>query len=124
MKHLSKEVSFPLAKLLKEKGFDKETNDYFLEDGIEYSYPKKENWNLKTDTISQPTIAEVIDWLYKKHKIWISCPFDDGTLRFYYVINTSTVRIYANRINSLPVKFNSPEEACEAAIEHTLKELI
>lgn len=115
-------VKFPIAKLLKEKGFDKETNDYFLEDGIEYSYPKKENWNLKTDTISQPTISEVVMWLYEKHGIWIiadpSMSFSSWTPRVFTKHNT-----VVGKYNGI-MEFNSPTEAYEAAIEHCLTKLI
>ena len=70
------------------------------------------------------TITDVVMWLYEKHEIWIDSSFDGGALCFYYVINTSTNKEHANRINSLPIRFNSPTEAYEAAIIYTLKNLI
>ena len=92
-------VSFPIAKLLKEKGFDLPAQKYYehalksvknREDG--YSGPfgwKKGELNLQTgyfvnnsktaDVTSEmwymcsaPTIADVVMWFYEKHKIWIN----------------------------------------------------
>ena len=91
-------VSYAIAKLLKEKGFDLPAQKYYehalksvknKEDG--YSGPfgwKKGELNLQTDYFvnnsktadltsemwymcSAPTIADVVMWLLMKHKIWI-----------------------------------------------------
>ncbi len=92
---MNKEVSFPIAKLLKEKGFDMPCNDYYTSRGLlnsdgwgdiiyedggfssgepermikfdysDFSKRQKEEYYLC------PTIAEVVMWLYEKHGIWI-----------------------------------------------------
>ena len=115
MKHLSKEVSFPLAKLLKEKGQN------IISSKLMYA----SNGEL-TDAIYDfddwcfaPTIAEVIDWLFEKHGIWINVTISQEDGWEYIIGNTIT-------FDGLGYKslFNSPKEAYEAAIEHTLNELI
>ena len=76
-------VNFNTAKLLKEKGFDGECTEYYLKDGIDYSYPKPENWNLKSDTISRPEQWQVVEWLRLNHGIHlgVSC---DAYGKFWY----------------------------------------
>jgi len=91
-------VSFPIAKLLEEKGFDKSTeaNWWILAKDHSENYNKKlpvdeskiffaENsyeLELKTQideetehnvyhVLGAPTIAEVVMWLYEKHGVWI-----------------------------------------------------
>ena len=142
---MNKEVSFPIAKLLKEKGFDLPTQKYYehalksvknREDG--YSGPfgwKKGELNLQTGYFvnssktadltsemwymcSAPTIADVVMWLYEKHGIWISVNATEDLKSFWYEIR-GVGRIWFTGKNC-----NSPTEAYEAAIEYTLNNLI
>ena len=141
-------VNFETAKLLKEKGFDVECTHHYeyaltsrkdVEQGHTGAFGwKKGECNLQSGFFinnypgidlsnkswylcSAPTIAEVVMWLYEKHKIWIEVRKHtrDMLLCFSpYIDNTP--------INS-DVFFNdydSPTEAYEAGIEHTLKHLI
>lgn len=145
-------VSFELAKLLKEKGFDKECWNYYtlahgkkpyITQGIEYQSDAKIkfDWNCNnkdskriqapypnTYHISQcsaPTIAEVVMWLYEKHGIWISVvPYDDEEL---------SQTLWENKIIDIADDYNdysdytfyhSPTEAYEAVILYTLNNLI
>lgn len=71
-------------------------------------------------TLDYPTIAEVIDWLYEKHSIWISVsnvPFENH-FTFEYSINTIKECKYQYGT------FLSPTEAYESAIEYCLNNLI
>lgn len=113
-------VSFELAKLLKEKGFDEEIDTIYdsigMTDDNYYLTPNSE----LVEGISAPTIAEVVMWLYEKHGVWISVqPISMHKWKFY---------LYTNSITSVQnislVEANSPTEAYEAAIEYTLKNLI
>lgn len=67
---------------------------------------------------SAPTIADVVMWLYEKHKIWISVSDAGGfgyMVQFMKTDGDSTIDgLY---------EFNSPTEAYEAAIFYTLKKL-
>ena len=111
-------VSFKLAKLLKEKGFDEVTGKYWAkinQSDLEVVLNKDwmiHKWNSLNKPIwSAPTIAEVVMWLYEKHDIWI------------WVERCSTqFRPYAEEIGDERFgkweghKYNSPTEAYEAAI--------
>ena len=120
-------VSFPLAKLVKEKGFDIPCTEgwinYLTSFTGETGMPDDES-NLVLDRlgnphlIERPTIADVVMWLYEKHGIWISCePYDVG--RFKYII-INGLNLSGKEITG----FNSPTEAYEAAILYTLNNLI
>ena len=138
-------VSFELAKLLKEKGFDiptqryyehaltskkdSETNDYTGsfgwkkgETNLSSGYFKNnygmadlsdKNWYM----CSAPTIAEVVMWLYEKHGIWIFVFRYSKEWQWKVDDENSTLEFSRKG-------FNSPTEAYEAAINHTLNNLI
>lgn len=62
-------VSFKLAKLLKEKEYNKLCNKLWHFNGSDcIVMPNKNSENFG---FSAPTIAEVVMWLYEKHGIWI-----------------------------------------------------
>ena len=93
-------VNFKLAKLLKEKGFDKPTPTYYEhaltsqidsetndhtgtfgwkkgETNLQYGFFRNNGGmadltNENGYMCSAPTIADVIMWLYNRHQIWIS----------------------------------------------------
>jgi hypothetical protein len=113
-------VTFEQAKLLKEKEFDVECIEYYLEDGIDYSYSKPENWNLKSDTISRPEQWQVVEWLRINHGIWIySLPY--STLFRPYaeeLINKDRFGKWEGH------KYSSPQEAYSAAFDYVLNKLI
>lgn len=80
-------VTFPIAKLLKEKGFDKECHSYYVPEihqricYQEYGGEKFDMNKIHTaygkECFSAPTIAETCIWLYEKHGIWIQIkPFE------------------------------------------------
>ena len=57
-------VSFEIAKLLKEKGFDEQLNYYYDSFGDIGSSKIKVNWNESEELLcSAPTIAEVVMWI-------------------------------------------------------------
>lgn len=124
-------VSFELAKLLKEKGFnEKVTKRWSIAeniDGDKFPICQNEcglfNWNdveYYPNHFSAPTIAEVIMWLYEKHGIWVEVvkPVRQKLFRFN-VDNKDNI----NEFTSV-VCFNSPTEAYKAGIEYTLNNLI
>ena len=124
-------VSFPIAKLLKAKGYDKKCYKYFHSNfGKEYEYTLKgsdgelcTNWNIEKDYpqdfISAPTIAEVVMWLYEKHGIWIWVSIELG-----YNITFCWQLTGENMSSNYKPNFKSPTEAYEGAIEYTLNNLI
>ncbi len=134
---MNKEVSFPLAKLLKAKGYDKKCYKYFHSNfGEEYEYTLKgsdgelcTNWNIEKDYpqdfISAPTIAEVVMWLYEKHGIWIWCD-TNSSKKWIWTINIVEKDnfIQSDDLGIQQNPCNSPTEAYEAAILYTLNNLI
>lgn len=146
-------INLKLAKLLKEKGYnnpcshyyehaltsriDGETGNntgafgwekgethlhshYFINNikGVDFS---DNNWYM----CAAPTIAEVIDWIYEKHNIWIKNDVIsiNQVIKFYssyYKINNGFVQLPIQ----LDGNFNSPTEAYEAAIKYCLTKLI
>jgi hypothetical protein len=133
-------VSFPLAKLLKEKGFDKPCNGCYDEKGIYgftvmsikqyYANSKEDTWNF-----AAPTVSEVIMWLYEKHGIWVSVdwmkrikPYNSGFYCHLRGTNKSLNRdnfiVINDTLNPGYEVFNSPTEAYEDAIEYILNNLI
>ena len=126
---MNKEVNFEIAKLLKEKGFDEKTHSFYVIDESEYgelgefitnpndNYPALDNNSLFDTLASAPTIAEVVMWLYEKYGIWIA---------------VNRYKDHAADIND-PYYFTpdhgfhnyqTPTEAYEAGIKHTLENLI
>jgi len=113
-------ISFELAKLLKEKRYNKycrwsywegwltpHTPGYALEDGT----TSQENyWDF--ERYYAPTIADVVMWLYEKHGIWIEVYYNNSRKKFYTFWNREEYT------------FNSPTEAYSAVIKYTLKHLI
>ena len=65
-----------------------------------------------------PTISDVVMWLYEKHGIWVYVDFYNENRWFGVFRNKEGVK------TELFDVFNSPTEAYEAAIEYTLKNLI
>lgn len=138
---MNKPISYPLAKLLKEKGFNEPTiHQYYTWLGVhevqENSGGKVSNSELKEDIennnfdiwISAPTIADVVMWLYEKHKIWVSVSVDTLFNKGKFCI-----LIYKDKglgLENYPLDntefspYESPTEAYEAAIEYALTKLI
>jgi hypothetical protein len=147
-------ISFPIAKLLKEKGFDLPAQKYYehalksvknKEDG--YSGPfgwKKGELNLQTDYFvnnsktadltsemwymcSAPTIADVVMWFkdVKKIQLFLDFNYYDGFhYGIKYVISNGKFGEIWRDNNEYPDGYDSWEEAYEAAFEYILKELI
>lgn len=133
-------VSFPISKLLKEHEFSEmppninSETDYVVgyEFDEDFSEPKEIEFQFEDhkryNYYLAPTIFEVIEWLYKTHKIWIFCWKIGCSEDFVYTVQK---RQKENRhlpcIENIKESlcedefFNSFQEAYEAAIEYTLK---
>lgn len=126
-------VSFEIAKLLKEKGFD----SYITSQYIQFDYSDN-SWKLKTNQeykdldsdigignkirISAPTIAEVVMWLYEKYEKWLIVRPYLGKWVFEVQKKPSPL-ISCTSIHNYKLH-NSPTEAYEAAIEYCLTKLL
>jgi hypothetical protein len=132
---MNKPVSFHVASLLKEKGFNIPVANYylnkekgkFIHQGFEDDYwgdNRVVNWNKDVvgikpfeGFVSAPIIAEAIMWLFEKKGIWISVyPYDEARedLFSYLLVKRS-----GNIRDKYPYK--SPQEAYSAAFDFILK---
>lgn len=115
-------VSFQLAKLLKEKGYIETCEKVYRSDGLLYtpsvSGSKLLHSNiLEDESLSAPIISDVVMWLHKEHKIWISVDPDNDTDTWFYTISHNKSEIVFGN-------YSGPTEAYEAAIEHVLTSMI
>ena len=118
-------VSFELAKLLKERGFDKETYKSFrvsINPDIKVGEPIPDKItyfrNVK-ESIAAPTIAEVVMWIYEKHGVWIWVSIEVG-MHTIFCWQLSGENVSSN----YKTNFKSPTGAYLAAIEHTLINIV
>lgn len=120
-------VSFEVAKLLKEKGFDIDNCKYwncsYMTGSTTTTLSRFKNEHI--NSVKAPTQALVIKWLRIKHNIIVeTLIFDKGFLekdKFCF-----QWRVYNNteEWETEMVEFHTPEEATEAAILYTLQNLI
>lgn len=120
---MNNRIKFPLAKLLKEQGFDQRSTDYGYKINGEESHDYILDM-LNGVGIASPTIAEVVMWLYEKHGIWISPqPFirlNESVVWLYDIFKNNYIIEQLSPSNG----FNSPAEAYESGIEYVLNNLI
>lgn len=128
-------VSFEVAKLLKEKGFEVPIRNYSLQkdkhetiyEGFDDNYwgdNRVVNWNndivgIKpfTGFLSRPTIALAVKWLHENFTTWLNVePTEHGFWRF--IIFSKEVMDVENLTKAF---YSSPQEAYQAALEYTLK---
>lgn len=114
--------SFELSKLLKEKGFDVSWCDrgwdiscYDVKQSRMFShgYDNKDNW------IEQPTFSLAMKWLREKDIDIIIMPlfkFKGGRIYCY--------EIHSDNTDVREGRFDTYEEAVEAALKYTLENLI
>lgn len=126
-------VSFPLAELAIQKGFDKECKEYW--NLIEYSTEWIVEHRINPDSVDfmyAPTIADVCMWLYEKQGLWIYPLPTDEDMKLWQVRiikggpfseSSNTLKIIAHGKISYRSMY-SPTEAYERGIEYTLNNLI
>ena len=126
-------VSFEMANLLKEKGFDTICNGYYNQEKTlqKCSLCSIED-TLKSpfyfDCIPAPTIQMAMKWLREVHKIIpVVLTGGDSQNPFYYWFRIDTAKEdkWKDAIYREDEKeFSTYEEACEAAIKYCLENLV
>ena len=122
-------VSFEVAKLLKEKGFDGITEKWYLKYKGEYTLVSKGTAEHPDSSIDVPTIQMAMKWLREVYSLHCNSDYD-FVLGWYCQITSlkETVEYdYEEMKHYHPEKdsgFSSPEEACEAAIKYCLENLV
>lgn len=116
--------SFEVSKLLKEKGFNLEIIDYYLNDEIDYASNPPTNWNKNVDTISRPTYSLAIKWIRENSgfDIYVVSESSDYSSRIV-PISLSARRKIVGFFKEL-LWNDSNKLAVEAALLYTLKNLI
>lgn len=119
---LNKLISFKIAKILKDVGFESKSRYYNsageLADvpdnpGIDYRHT---NNMMQRFRYEAPPLSEVISWLYEKYNVWIWVKLDDYDKKFYFrIVEDSKVRFKS--VESLQ-KFKDPFSAYEEAIKY------
>lgn len=119
-------ISFELAKLLKEKGFNAPCiQQYYNHGELLFCVDVHGRPMLKTNDksyldsggycISAPTIAEVVMWLRENHGVWISVRIGYG---YEFALQSTNQPI--SLVND---GYSTPTQAYESAIEHCLKRI-
>jgi hypothetical protein len=112
-------VSFKIAKLLKEKGFDEPTLWFYVGDGTKYLAHK----TLNGDWYRRPTLQMAMKWLREVHNISIEPLVDFGNgNEYWWAVDVAYIK--KNGLIDELCGYNSYEEACEAAIKYCLENLI
>lgn len=134
-------VSFEIAKLLKEKGFDEYCKSVYhvgsvcsvaslrYHDNEEYGAVIDEKQNSDfgkyDNAISAPTLQMAMKWLREVHHIFIDVDYD---IRLgnnpYFTLITDMNKWDYFKGHDLPTEKETYEEACEAAIKYCLENLI
>lgn len=110
-------VSYEVAELLKEKGFDWD---------CEHKYNLQKDIVLSTDdsllTYYCPTQQMACRWLREEHNIHIEPHFLRASGDYVYDIIHSPLEL--DDMHSFPTVFNTKEDAVEAALQYVLTNLI
>lgn len=126
-------VSFDTANLLKEKGFDWPTIEYYSSGGGIYRFSEGIAGICGILSYPRPTQQMACRWLREEKNIYVTAVPDIGnSLRFYpaiYVIKGEIPEEYwFEHINSVVEELNKsygePQQTIDAALEYVLKNLI
>jgi hypothetical protein len=116
-------VSYEVAKLLKDKGFDCGCIGYYVDyepNDVHYSFCGETNSTWESRCCSAPTLQMTMKWLREKHNVCIIPSLYDGKGGFYCFVYTNNYR----SVKVLNRRCNTYESACENAIKYCLETLI
>lgn len=126
-------VSFEIAKLLKEKGFNGNTSScYILEDSthhiindevVQNEYYESQDSNEHIHLIQAPTLQMVMKWLREVHNIHIDICSNWDIIHWIYQVFVITPRTSRNSYVD-KILYTSYEKAVEAGIKYALENLI
>ena len=118
-------VSFEVAKLLKEKGFEGENRDWyntegFIEEvGVDDGIDPTAHEDIFDSLVPAPTLQMTMKWLREVHKIFILIQQHIDMSYEWYIYEDGTWKGCDRESHN-----NSYEQACEAAIKYCLENLI
>jgi hypothetical protein len=118
-------VSFEIAKLLKEKGFNEPTLAYAYGNNMMnyYSRPRiTDIQSIEVGKIPMPTLQMAMKWLREVHNIKVNVFYNNSNYAIeYFEPNTQTG---VGKFVFIGDGYKSFEQACEAAIKYCLENLI
>ena len=115
-------VSFEVKQLLYDKGWRYELGVDETGYRIEHSLAEQ-RLNEGDLTYVDITIAEIVMWLYEKHRIWIGVICDVGN-DLLFTFKIYSIKIGEERCIVNGIMYESPIEAYEAGIEDVLINMI
>ena len=132
-------VSFEIAKLLREKGFDWECISYYFNeepDDVQYSFCGETNSIWESRCCSAPTLQMAMKWLREVHKLVICAEIGNENFKgntdysnpdiwhwFFDITNEKGV-VIDTESDFVLNEYTTYEEACEAGIKYCLENLI
>ena len=121
-------VSYEVAKLLKEKGFNEKCRTFYNDKTLKITYIDSPISNEKPFNLCllAPTQSMAMKWLREVHNIFIQVDYIWSPKELYtYTFDIHNMK-RARSIFSTPYgeSFNSYEEVCEEAIKYCLTNLI
>ena len=116
-------VSFEVAKLLKEKGFDIYCPTAYETMTFEHHVeePAFSDWG-KLGQVKRPTLQMAMKWLREVHNICISVDVKIGGGKYYVCISSTESGLSHGALED--EVWDTFEKACEAAIKYCLENLI
>lgn len=124
-------VSFDIAKLLKEKGFDWECISYYVDDepyDVKYSFCGETNSDWESRCCSAPTLQMAMKWLREVHNLVVNPVTTSAGTRAYgeweadIYYRDSGIDATVNACGH--IYGETYEEAVETAIKYCLEHLI
>ena len=118
-------VSFETSQLLKAKGFDWEVRSLYGEEGDMGFSSWSNNYNLKDDLFSAPTIQMALRWLKETHGLWvIPMPCENGG--FYFEIYKRCGKIWKDNVydHTEYEDYDEPEYAIEGGLNYCLTNIV
>jgi hypothetical protein len=111
-------VTYEIAKWLKEKGFDVDCRSKFLRGEIEYNGIHNPFFaEPKEDIVERPEQWQVVEWLRVNHGIWVWVrPYKDHAADNNDPIQHQ-MNVYKNGV-TVSKEFNSHEEAYSASFDY------
>lgn len=124
-------VSFKVAKLLKEKGFNEPCLKQYYNNGELSDVSIEAKYNTIVNQVSAPTIQMVMEWLRKVHNIHIAivpCEVGPGVMDYTYILYKIDAKNFIFKDLEIQGRANtdkmSAPKTCEAAIKYCLENLI
>lgn len=111
-------VSFGIAKLLKEKGFNEKCYVNYSSNGSTQHF----NYQAPSDGVPCPTLQMALKWLREKYNLEIY-PYHNFNSKWWFEI-VKYPNSVAEYESGMDREFNTYEEACEAGIRYCLENLI